>query len=171
MVARARHFGILDAAILVAAVAAGCYLARTYYQEIVPLVTPRSVRRLPFVFRIIHDGCAALVAVLSAAMIVLHLRKPRPPIRGALEQPGLVGCIASTLVFGLCILTKLPNRSLSSVLLVASIGSAYAITAAWFLMLFADFWNPGPGWIDRIARFLCISWLILPFVVCLGLAA
>jgi hypothetical protein len=169
MGATARRFGLLDAVILMAALAAGFYLARAcWYETFAPTKLPPIVRS-PFVFRAVHDECAVCVAALSAAMLILRLRRPRPLLPQVFQQPGFVGCLATTVVLGMCIVNKVPERSISSIVLVASIANAYSIVAAWFAVLFAGSWNPEPGWIDRMARTLCVFWLVAPFVLCLGL--
>jgi len=156
--------------VLVAALAAGCYLARTSFYETIPLLKHRSAFRFPLVFRVVHDVFAAFVAALSAAMIILRLRRPRPRLPDVLQQPGFLGCFVGTLVFGTCIVSMASEQPLSSVLFMASIANAYSIVAAWFAILLAGFWYPEPGWIDRMARILCLFWLGAPFLLSLGLA-
>jgi hypothetical protein len=151
-----------------AALAVAFYLARTSLYEAGPLVKHRSILRFPLVCRVVHDVFAAFVIALCAAMIVVRLRRPRPTLPQVFRQPGFIGCIASTLVSGMCILT-MAERGISNAFFLASMANAYAIVAAWFAVLFVGSWNPEPGWIDRMARSLCVFWLIAPFVLCLGL--
>jgi hypothetical protein len=170
MTGTARRFGLLDAVVLMAALALAFYLVRICLYETAPILKHRSALRLSFAVRITHDVYAACIAALGGAMIVLRLRRPRPRLMDVLRQPGFAGCIASTLVFGTCILSTMPNQDVSSVLFLASIANAYVITGVWFAVLYANFWHPEHGWIDRMARVVCVSWLVLPFVRCLCLA-
>jgi hypothetical protein len=165
-----RKFGLLDAATFIAALAAGFYLARIAFYEIVPLLPNSRVLRVPFVCRVVHHEFAACAAPLGAAMISLRLRRPRPDFSEVLAQPGFAGCIASTIVFALCLLNAAPDGSLSRALFLASIANAYAIVAAWFATCFGGPWNSQPGWIDRIARMVCIFWLVSPFLLSLSLS-
>lgn len=165
-----RRFGLLDAVVLMAALGVGFWLARVGYHESLLLRSHPRNFRASLVFRLAHDLSFPCIGALSAAMIVLRLRRPRPPFADILRQPGFVGCAATTLVFAACLVSKAPDCSVTGIVFVASFANAYLIIAAWFAVLFGGCLSPEPGWLDRMARVLCISGLFSPFLLCLGLA-
>jgi hypothetical protein len=97
---QSRRCTLLDAMALIAATAIGLSLARTYSLE----VLNNHLTPYPFVPRILLTIWAAILAVLpipamwSIALFGLGLRRPRPPLRRLVRQPGFVAAGAVTLV-------------------------------------------------------------------------
>src|SRR4051812_18082030 len=76
-----RRFGIADGLVLVAAIATGLAPVRSSLSEF---------WGEPWWIRYPVAGIAPVLASLTLAIIVLRLRRPRPPIRLVLRQPGLL---------------------------------------------------------------------------------
>jgi len=119
----------------------------------------------------------------TLTVLVLRFRRPRPPRRVLMRQPGFVaGCavtLATALTFwpllvGLLagiptvdIRTRLPSRFWAE--LGTGDGAAEAIglavVTAWLTLILTRGWHPEPTWIDRLGRILGVCWIVL-FLAC-----
>lgn len=115
----------------------------------------------------------------SLGVLILRLRKPRPPLRELARQPGAAGCFVAlasvTLRAGLMALgnalSQVPNMTmfgpdpgfavadvifwLSSDL--TEVGSS--VMGAWLILAAGRFWEAEPSAIDRAGRLLGVGWL------------
>jgi hypothetical protein len=95
-----RRCTLLDVMALVAATAIGLSLTRTYSLE----ALNNNLEHYPFIPRILLTIWEAILAVLpvpamwSIALFGLRLRRPHPPLRWLVRQPGFVAAGAVTLV-------------------------------------------------------------------------
>jgi hypothetical protein len=92
------------------------------------------------------------------AFLVIRLRRPRPPLRSLIRQPGTVAAVAA--VFGLFWVTgwlhKLfPDRTSSETGAAIAVGGTVAM--AWIVLSFSGWGLSEPGWIDRLGRLLGIA--------------
>lgn len=92
---------------------------------------------------------------LTPAFLVLRLRRPRPPLRALLRQPGTVAGLA--MVFGLfwgtgCLIRLFPDGVDSMTAAPAAVGGAVA--AGWGVLALSRRWEPERGWVDRVGRIL-----------------
>jgi hypothetical protein len=92
---------------------------------------------------------------MTPAYFVLRLRRPRPPLRTLLRQPGMVAVLA--MAFGLFwgtggLISLLPERFDSMNAAPSAIGGSVA--AAWGVLALSRRWEPEPGWVDRVGRVL-----------------
>lgn len=112
-----------------------------------------------------------LVLVLPAAptLLVMRLRRPRPPLRGLAGQPGFAACVAvcSALVVAAGLALYWIDL-LSPPALMALPGLAVAF--AWLALALAGRWRPEPGWIDPAGRGVGWLWIALT-PVAIGMAA
>jgi hypothetical protein len=115
-----------------------------------------------------------LAAPLTAAILVLSLRRPRPPLRRVRRSPGLVGCFVALVFLILdgairAIVAAKGHAFFRSVSLLEFIFDALDITlaievglcvlAAWTTLLVSGCWRPSPCWQDRLGRGLSILWI------------
>jgi len=92
---------------------------------------------------------------MTPTFFILRLRRPRPPFRVLLAQPGMVAGLA--MVFGLfwgtgTLLTLFPGRFDGFSAAPSAIGGAVAL--AWFALALSRKGKPEPGWVDRMGRIL-----------------
>jgi hypothetical protein len=96
---------------------------------------------------------------MTPAFFILRLRRPRPPLRELLRQPGTVAGLA--MVFGLfwgtgCLLALFPDRFDSMTAVPVAVGGA--VVAGWSMLALSRQWKPERGWVDRVGRVLgCIA--------------
>ena len=188
---KSRPFGLVDAMLVVAAVAVGLWVNRidslgvnslwlgnTYYgiQDALSLLTP-------------------YVASATMALVAIRLRRPRPTLGRLLRAPGAVACTVASAAIVLIVcwafsalaagriitfsqhVEWLPNNGghgsggglhypFSGRLLTAygdQVG--FAVAGAWLSLLLAGRWRPERTWIDRAGRALGWIWLSLAVVL------
>ncbi len=98
---------------------------------------------------------AAVLPGMAVIFIILRLRRPRPPWRTLLVQPGMVAALA--IAFGLIWVTGLVHILLPDRLDAFAgpwivVGST--VTVAWSLLASLRRWTAEPGWVDRLGRAL-----------------
>jgi hypothetical protein len=168
------RFTIKDAMAMVAAVAVGIALARSYHEELISVAGPQG--------RSFHYQAGAYMATLvvvpfAAALAWCRLRRPFRPIRRLAREPGTVALLA----IAVCIVAAVLEEALIWALLVLAgtriIGLVWrplvdaaaslagmigpAVCASWSLQCLAGHWRPQPGWIDRAGRALGTIGIIL----------
>jgi hypothetical protein len=117
-----------------------------------------------------------LLAVASLTVLGLRLRRPRPPGRQLLRQPGTVACAVSSLFLIPAALAVLashlrPGRSMAvawtrtvqdlspEYFTGAATAIGLAVSVSWLVMVASHCWRPEPGWIDRLGRLLGAGWI------------
>jgi hypothetical protein len=171
-----RKFGLFDAMILLV----GLALALATGVHLVPLLADAFTRlcgtalghhsgplaNWPSFWKAIHDHLRntlwygfqfvfALLLGFTPAFLVLRLRKPRPPLRALLGQPGTVAVLA--VVFGLFWVTGFihilfPDWIDSLTGPAVTVGGTVAV--AWCILAISRQWDAEPGWVDRMGRLL-----------------
>ena len=173
-----RKFGLLDAMILVGAAAAGAPSIRPFllygrgmpdfFREFFPALGP-------FVYTAYSDEVVKFLepwlASWTLAFLAIRLRKPRPRFRRLMRQPGMVACVAATVVMavGAALATAVigtvgipPLEDFYLKILPPLFDSAaIAVVAVWSAMALARRWKPEPGWIDRMGRVIGALWIIV----------
>src|SRR3954451_9879775 len=91
-----RTFSILDAMVLVAATAAGVKVISLWTRPEDISGHFRSFQDGAFLVRFVAGTLAFYWAV---AVVLLRLRRPRPPLRSLGRQPGFVACYSVALAF------------------------------------------------------------------------
>jgi hypothetical protein len=180
-----REFGVLDAMALVAATAAGMAWMRSNYDWQFFFGTWGLFYRNGDVLQtggyLIRFLWPFLLA-WTLTVLVLRSRRPRPPRRLLMRQPGLVACCAATLGTMVCFWPSLVGV-LAGVPLIDSVtrgpsrfwqesatgdGAAEAIglavATAWLTLVLTRGWHPEPTWVDRLGRILGACWILLLLV-------
>lgn len=172
---RPRKFTILDAIVVIAALASGAALARPVFGLVGghwSLTDPATRRyRIEFYFALISPG----VATLTVATLILRLRKPRPTFRCLVRQPGMVATIASLVGLAGAIMswgymlyhTGLLNPAWLNINFWAraSIPTACTVIGSWLILALGGRWRAERSWIDRIGRVLGLYWIAVLLIV------
>jgi hypothetical protein len=92
---------------------------------------------------------------LVPAFLIVRLRRPRPPLRALMCQPGFAACAAPVVL----VLATLPlavyhpsGRAGDVIDIVMQILLSAVAPLAWFFLVVTRRWNPEPSWIDRLGR-------------------
>ena len=96
-----------------------------------------------------------LIIGMTPIFFIVRLRRPRPPWRTLLLQPGFAAALA--MVFGLFWVTGLihillPDRLNSFNGPGIVVGGSVAVV--WIMLTLCRKWNAEPGWVDRLGRTL-----------------
>lgn len=163
-----RRFGLLDAMLLVAAMAV--WLAATRH-----LGSKTNLRSIWYVgnpgdlIRIVHDQIGLLLFLLSSACLLIRLRRPRPARRRLWCQPGLAACAAAVLgvmIKAMAVVisnhARLGGWGLLDVQVFWSHWpcSGPAVAGAWLALIVAGCWRAERSGIDRLGRVLGACWLV-----------
>jgi hypothetical protein len=97
----------------------------------------------------------SLIFVMTPVFFYLRLRRPRPPLRDLLRQPGVVAGLA--MVFGLfwgtgALLVLFPEKVDAMTAAPTAVGVAVAV--AWGVLALSGRWRAEAGWVDRMGRLL-----------------
>lgn len=174
----ARKFTLVDAMVLIAAIAIALVLIRPFWKEVyfTPMRSPREAILFGLSVEVILEP---LALTLSLAVGLLRLRKPRPRLRRVFRQPGMAACMAA---FSVAIITVLIYNifymMIFSSLRIAQSGhlfsffpdgefwfvmfsfTGWAVAAVWTTLWLAGNCRAEPGWIDRTGRALGIYWVL-----------
>jgi hypothetical protein len=156
-----RPFTLGDAMILIVALGLGLALARPAILEIAKALN--SVSRNNFrlligavpLARMLNIVLLDFLFVLLPALMILRLRRPRPPLRSILTQPGVTACAMPVamffviLPFSLLAGSGIGGEALEMAMQVLLIAAA---PLAWICLLVTRRWNSEPSWIDRAGR-------------------
>ena len=172
-----RKFTLIDALVLIAALAIAFYPIRDYLDFVADAHFLYSLGPHWTVISIWRDGTllsgllAPLAVSLSLAVWVLRLKQPRPNWRRVFRQPGMVACTA-TIVETTIFLVK---AVLSQYYLQVSAGyvaplhrlwisrlpwNGEVVAIAWLVLWLSGSWRPEASWIDRAGRVLGVYWII-----------
>lgn len=157
-----RRFTILDAMILVAAVAGGLALGKTISGDAL------------FIGRFHPDWSTRHIRYFllgpTLAVLVLGLLRPRPPLKTLACRPGMAACLAATLAtfvdavfWAGYILLNDPEKQLNIVSRFwrgCSKDVARAVPVVWLGLLLGRRWRPDATWIDRLGRLLGVLWVV-----------
>lgn len=179
-----RPFTLLDAMILIAAVAVGLVIVRATWpdwdfvlrHEVKGAIASSSrhgalgTRLFLGVQHFIHMALPMLAA-LSAAALCLRLRPPRPTTRRLVREPGyLASAIACLLVllstiWMLGMLVAAPSTVRPTVMFVTHYDRlGLGILGLWIGLLWTGRWRPRSSWIDRLGRSLGWAWIAIVII-------
>jgi hypothetical protein len=153
-----RRLTLLDAVVLIGAIAAGFAICRGMF-------SPRPLGGYSLLILLPSPGLdfrgfiilvVPFASLLTVALALLRLRRPRPSIRSLTERPGAVACGMVTFIIGLRGLGAIPLAGLTP-------------TATWFIISgrgYADqpvqVWRPGiplyPGFVHDSTAHLVLGW-------------
>ena len=170
-----RRFGMLDAMIVVFALAPALMMLRYYYEHL--FLDPDS----PNVYNTIDalvSVCNAFLMALTLALTVIALRKPRPKLGIGLRRPGVAACLAAsaaTVVMTARMTIKTYSQFSNIVIRGNSFRLYYlypvvagdqarigfAVIGAWVMLLLTRAWRAEPTWLDRAGRVLGCLWIAM----------
>jgi hypothetical protein len=103
----------------------------------------------------------ALLLSSTLAFLIMRLRRPRPPLRRLIKQPGVVACEVWLLgmLLGSCLAPLIEDYPLLALIVVIS--TASAIPIAWTILVLRGHWETEPSWIDRLGRGLGVCWAVI----------
>jgi hypothetical protein len=172
-----RNFTLFDLVVLGAATAAGFAVFRALRIDLAMHGRPYGENWLS---RIADQVLLAIVPFLitwTLAFPFVRLRAPRPPFRRLARQPEMAGCTAASvaivyeLIWIVYIALKLgvqwgwrflPDSS-GFLRLNGDLVSLW-VAAAWMVLAFGGWWRAEPGWVDRLGRLLCLTWIVTKLV-------
>jgi hypothetical protein len=165
-----RRFTIADGMVIVVAAAVAVLLARDYYESLFVVHKRASAERLVWA---IQGMTTCIASPCMLALIPIRLRRPRPPYRRLVRQPGFAACsaIAALLVLGsLECMTLLLFRDVSKawgtwpfqqLWHIAAVGRGpFAVAGAWLLLAISGRWRPEASWVDRLGCALGLVWVV-----------
>jgi hypothetical protein len=174
-----RRFNLVDGLILVAAAALTFRALRTELPGFG--VSPLGWRGV-LDHTVIVSSAGALFGTL--ALLILRLRRPRPPLRRLTLQPGFTAGLAIMVhaaFVGLSFikLARIELRGAAGLEwvtyeflleLTLSYGNGSAVAAVWLVAALGGRWRAERSWLDRSGRVLGVFWIVSTLVV-LGLRA
>jgi hypothetical protein len=120
-------------------------------------------------FLAIQLGISALtpyLAALTAAVLVVRLRQPRPSLRRIGRQPGMVASTTATAAMaigGVWIGSLLAAGSRFIRVETIFVGYAqevsFAVLGAWVALAISGRWRAEARWIDRLGRLVGLTWI------------
>lgn len=175
-----RPFGIADGMILIAALFAALAWDRPRVLDpLLGISEPASYSWWP------AEEAASVTAlvlqllvVASPTVLMLRLRRPRPPWSLLRKQPGAVACalasVASTAIGLMVLVSHLTSGRPAGVawrqaaedlkpdkLMVAASLIGMAVLMAWIVMKAKRQWQPEASWMDRLGRILGTGWIAM----------
>jgi hypothetical protein len=174
--ARGRRFALLDAMVLIGALALCLVIPRTF-RALIPARTYwiYDVRQYWLII-----GSSWLLAV-SLALAILAVFVPRPAGRRRFRQPG----IAAVVLIALTIAFNEVQTLAQGVTLYLTVGKAFdngafwwifgpiydlafraglAVLSGWLTLALSGRWRSSAGWLDRSGRFVGWVWIALGLV-------
>jgi hypothetical protein len=180
-----RPFGLIDAMLVIAAVALGLWVNRNDWHSFRYLWFGGSYERIQEVLSLVMPHLAAM----TMALVAIRMRRPRPPLRRFFRSPGAVACTVATaaLLVIACWAASgiaagrviqfsqnmtlfdnkgghgrggtIPDPFTGRLLVVCGDQVGFAVAGAWLSLFLAARWHPERTWIDRLGRAVGWSWL------------
>jgi hypothetical protein len=98
------------------------------------------------------------------AFVAFRLRRPRPPLRVVLRQPGMVAFWAVVIHLALDFIFATAGNGHFLALWPTMVVSCCILPLAWGAMKLTKRWMPEPSWIDRLGRVLGVCWWSAIFI-------
>lgn len=176
------RFALFDAMILVAVTTAGLgwgrddltLALRAKQQPTATIFNPQfQPRPVTFADRlsIFRRGAARVVTAWTLALLILHLRPPRPRTARLLCQPGFVAVATATAYtvavavgFFLAYLIRAKYKPAWSDYIGQSVdvaGTAQAIAAAWLILALSRRWRSERNWTETASFAVGLAWIAL----------
>ncbi len=161
---------VVDAMILVAGVAVGLALNRDDPKLWDRLSSLPETWAYSWLWFLLAKSFALGLVPISLAYLVIRLRRPRPPLRRLILQPGTAACAAVVIVTALDVvawsiywrgdparLTRIIHRYWN----LYGDRPALAVAVTWLGLWLSRRWRPEPGWIDRLGQAIGMMWIVL----------
>jgi hypothetical protein len=177
-----RNFGLLDAMILIVALALGLAwwlewdrFGGDHWDFDKP---SQSVLQADSARNCLGVAVIALVTS-TCAWVVLRFRRPRPSWLRMMRQPGAVACLSASMAFAIFQAWEIANQILARCLGVRHVGNGFVeiwepeylskirqgglvgvtVLVAWLFLALGRRWRAEPIWLDRSGRLLGIIWV------------
>jgi hypothetical protein len=167
-----RKFHILDAMVLVAAVAGGLALDSVANRPLASTVRQiQSVETYRAIRSVISRTTPILLAV-TIACLALRLRGPGRSLRRLARTPGSMALVSASTVIALEYLIGLiqtatgthPNFVINPVGASFDMNPGLAVAGAWMTLAMGGRWHSDRTWIDRAGLGLGVGWVALALV-------
>jgi hypothetical protein len=163
-----RPFGLADVMIVIIALALGLAIARPALVLIAdavrsdPLWRFRTLDGAVSLGRMLNNVLLNFLLFLLPACLILRLKRPRPPLRSMISQPGFAACAAPLAVLVFLPLSLLAPSGLGQQIIeiAAQVLVIAAVPLAWVFLIATRRWDPEPSWIDRLGRILGALWMV-----------
>lgn len=115
--------------------------------------------------RFANLGVLNLLICLIPGVLLMRLRRPRPPWPELAHQPGFLAC-ALLIATGFCLATlaALPSALLGSpphwLIMAVPVLMAALVPMAWAILALRGVWRPESHWLDRLGRAVGVAWTI-----------
>jgi hypothetical protein len=186
-----RRMTLLDGLILVAAVGVMFWMGRSHFEREALPPPIRSFDDLSDATHWVADLLPCAV-VWTMAVLLLALRRPRPPLRRMVNEPGFAACLTASVIVLIGVPIGVASESLVYVgaghpvaeidwaaVNLYTLGNlpsmiSIAIAAAWIVQCVCGRWRSRSTWIDRLGRATGCFWIpLIPIhelnsVGCLG---
>jgi hypothetical protein len=200
-----RRFGVADGLILMVGIAVGLAATRWLWlvvggslagvQEVIVDVGKAFAQRRWSAYDLSYSAFALgaigsilvvpSLATFTLAILVLVLRRPRPPWRRLVRRPGMMACFAVSLVFALSailgLLLVVTTRGdlvfdgfssqglvwmeydvvFPMLLMFGTLQAGAAVFWTWVAMALSRRWRAERSWTDRLGRLLGLLWMVL----------
>ncbi len=173
-------FGLIDLAILIAALAGAMVLIRPYLEDgpifakqdgVVGDFKQRTWLGQVYVRADVGFGVGSRVAgPLMLGLLVVALRPPRAGLHRLSRRPGFVACVAAASALAVNALEVAVPPLLRTGPLIFIYRHPYepawearvgpAVIGAWLVLAIGRRWRSERGWIDRSGRLLGIFWIV-----------
>ncbi len=165
-----RRFNLLDAVLLVAAIAVGLALCRTSLTSFLP-APPRFVS-LSDRFGYVRDSLLYVPPMLAActvACLVLRLRTPRHPVRLLADYPGTSAIVAMSCAIALettLMVLQIVGGARPDFVITPFSHNFYqspgfAVIGAWSASILGGRWRFERSWIDWLGFVIGLAWIVL----------
>jgi hypothetical protein len=114
----------------------------------------------------------SLLTLFSILILTLRLRRPRPPIRRIVRQPGTLACFTAVAFGLLCncvdVIRSIFHGQISDgsvedwmgFFLKADRSAAYVVAIVWVIFALGRLGRPESGWIDPSGRLVGWLWIV-----------
>ncbi len=166
-----RRFTILDGVVFIVILALAFALTRSFLKQsawqLRPSFMPNLSQRVAA--WIIHVS-TRFMSMAMLGLLIMRLRRPRPPLRRLSRQPGAVACTAAvvamaasgSVILSLSLFRTVHISSLDQHTWLLFLGPiSPAVTYAWILLWLSGRWQSEPSWIDRLGRLFGAYWIAL----------
>jgi hypothetical protein len=119
-----------------------------------------------------------ILCTLSATVLGLRLRRPKPRYSRLTRQPGFVACAVAaigsaiggvlTLAIGTVRGYDPREGSIMEAWQYLSFGIGWAVAGAWISLALGRVWRTEASWVDRTGRLIGVCWIVVPLAVLAG---
>jgi hypothetical protein len=158
-----RRFTIVDAMVLVAATALGVACFQLWPEWYLSTAGRSVAATLKEAVGYWGPMIGATIALpWSVALLALRFRRPQPPLRLLVCQPGTVAAFAAA--FGVPLILVDSKYAMGGAFMFAFTAAARVgplVGFGWIVLALSGAWRSEPDWIDRTGRVVDIFWIAI----------